>query len=76
MRLPTFDGGRLPTAPGAGEGALDPVCGMTVDPGTSAHRFEHEGTTYHFCCEHCLVKFRDDLPKSMLGKVLRRELRE
>ena len=27
---------------------IDPVCGMQVDPATSARWFEHKGTTYHF----------------------------
>ena len=38
--------------------ATDPVCGMSVDPGTAAHVLEHEGTKYYFCCSHCLEKFR------------------
>jgi P-type Cu+ transporter len=38
-------------------GVLDPVCGMTVDPATSKHRFEHNGTTYHFCSAGCRTKF-------------------
>ncbi len=39
------------------EMALDPVCGMEVDPATARHRAEHEGTTYYFCCEGCRKKF-------------------
>ena len=35
----------------------DPVCGMTVDPATSRHRFDHGGTTYHFCSAGCRAKF-------------------
>ena len=38
----------LPLAP-ASETALDPVCGMTVDPTSAADSFIHKGTTYHFC---------------------------
>jgi Cu+-exporting ATPase len=38
---------------------IDPVCGMTVDP-EGPLRHEHHGTTYVFCCEHCLEKFRAD----------------
>jgi hypothetical protein len=30
--------------------AIDPVCGMTVNPGSAAARVEHAGTTYFFCC--------------------------
>ncbi len=36
---------------------LDPVCGMTVDPATSRHRYELDGTTYHFCSAGCRTKF-------------------
>ena len=35
----------------------DPVCGMTVDPGTAKHRRAHAGHTYYFCCQHCAEKF-------------------
>ena len=35
----------------------DPVCGMTVDPATARHRFEHGGATFHFCCAGCRGKF-------------------
>src|SRR3954471_24283641 len=35
----------------------DPVCGMTVDPATSKHRFEHAGRTFHFCSAGCREKF-------------------
>ena len=35
----------------------DPVCGMTVDPAVSKHRFEHEGRMFHFCSAGCCEKF-------------------
>ena len=45
-------------APGAGaKTATDPVCGMKVNPATSKHRFDHDGTTWHFCCAGCRTKF-------------------
>ena len=37
--------------------AKDPVCGMTVDPATTEHRFDHDGRTYFFCCAGCRAKF-------------------
>jgi Cu+-exporting ATPase len=40
--------------------AVDPVCGMTVDPARAAGRFEHAGQTYYFCCRGCLEKFKAD----------------
>ena len=40
--------------------STDPVCGMKVDPATSKHRFDHGGTTYHFCSAGCRTKFAAD----------------
>ena len=37
--------------------ATDPVCGMTVSPGSRFH-LVHAGQTYLFCSEHCLAKFQ------------------
>jgi Cu+-exporting ATPase len=47
--------------------ARDPVCGMTVNPETSRHRFEHNGATYHFCSDGCRTKFESD-PLKYLDK--------
>jgi P-type Cu+ transporter len=47
--------------------ALDPVCGMTVEPGKSAGSFEHGGETYHFCSQHCVTSFKAD-PAKYLAK--------
>src|SRR5438128_11603850 len=38
--------------------AVDAVCGMRVDPATAAHRYEYQGKSFYFCCQHCLEKFR------------------
>src|ERR1700730_9421582 len=35
----------------------DPVCGMTVDPATSRHRFDYRRETFHFCSAGCRTKF-------------------
>ena len=40
--------------------ARDPVCGMSVNPETSKHRFEYNGTTYHFCSSGCRTRFEAD----------------
>jgi Cu+-exporting ATPase len=40
--------------------ALDPVCGMQVDPGTTSHHAAHEGHDYHFCSARCREKFVAD----------------
>ncbi|HET9712861.1 MAG TPA: heavy metal translocating P-type ATPase, partial [Pyrinomonadaceae bacterium] len=47
--------------------ALDPVCGMTVDPERAAGSFEYQGKTYYFCSTHCLHRFREN-PESFLNK--------
>ena len=44
-----------PTAP-----ALDPVCGMEVDPQHSAATVSHDGITYHFCALGCRDRFVAD----------------
>ena len=44
----------------AGTPARDPVCGMTVDPATAKHRFDHAGQTFFFCCAGCREKFAAD----------------
>jgi Cu+-exporting ATPase len=53
--------------------ALDPVCGMTVNPATAKHLAVHAGSTYYFCCAACAEKFQakpdrylDQPPKSGL----------
>ncbi|WP_417021213.1 heavy metal translocating P-type ATPase [Bradyrhizobium algeriense] len=45
----------------------DPVCGMSVDPATSKHRFDYRGETFHFCSAGCRTKFAAD-PVSYLEK--------
>lgn len=40
--------------------AKDPVCGMSVTPGTGKPSAEHDGTTYHFCSQKCHDKFVAD----------------
>ena len=44
----------------AGEQALDPVCGMTVDPATAEHRAIRDGRSYWFCSAGCRQKFLSD----------------
>ena len=44
-------------APDAATLVKDPVCGMTVDPETTAHHAHHGGADYHFCSAGCRTKF-------------------
>jgi Cu+-exporting ATPase len=37
--------------------AIDPVCGMKVDPGAGKPSYEHGGHTFHFCSDGCRIKF-------------------
>ncbi|HEU4933424.1 MAG TPA: heavy metal translocating P-type ATPase [Pyrinomonadaceae bacterium] len=46
--------------------AVDPVCGMKVDPDHAAGSFEYQGKTYYFCSTHCLHRFREN-PESFLN---------
>ena len=60
-----FGGKSLPMLGGSSSGnvvtgVIDPVCGMTVNPATAAGSFDYQGTTYSFCCQGCLTKFRAD----------------
>ena len=48
-------------APAATEAAaIDPVCGMTVQPATAAGSYDYQGKIYYFCATSCLTKFRTD----------------
>ena len=46
--------------PAATGKAIDPVCGMTVDPAKTPHHATHEGIEYHFCNPRCREKFIAD----------------
>ena len=47
--------------------AIDPICGMTVDPATAAGQYDYKGVTYYFCATSCLEKFKAD-PEKVLQK--------
>ena len=50
-----------------GGAAVDPVCGMSVNPATSPHRHIHQRDTYYFCSAGCRAKFAAD-PENYLSK--------
>jgi P-type Cu+ transporter len=52
---------------GGNVGVRDPVCGMSVDPATSRHRFDYRGETFHFCSAGCRTKFAAD-PQAYLDE--------
>lgn len=43
-----------PATPGM---AIDPVCGMSVDPAITEHVMVHDGAHHYFCSAGCLAKF-------------------
>ncbi|MGH6841890.1 MAG: heavy metal translocating P-type ATPase, partial [Methylocella sp.] len=49
-------------------GAIDPVCGMTVDPHTTPHKHTHQGRPYYFCSAGCRTKFAAEPAKYLSGK--------
>jgi Cu+-exporting ATPase len=46
--------------------AVDPVCGMSVDPHTAKHKAGYRGHPYYFCSAGCRTKFLAD-PQKYLG---------
>ena len=46
--------------------AIDPVCGMDVDPATAEHHAAHAGVEHYFCSARCQSKFESD-PARYLG---------
>ncbi|MGQ0774412.1 MAG: XdhC family protein [Pseudonocardiales bacterium] len=50
------------------EEAVDPVCGMTVEVVSARHTFDHEGSTYYFCCPGCRKAFEKD-PVAFISSV-------
>jgi Cu+-exporting ATPase len=51
----------------AGVTAIDPVCGMTVDPHKTPHRHAYRDRTYYLCGNNCRTKFAAD-PEKYLDK--------
>ncbi len=50
--------------------AIDPVCGMQVDPSTAAAGVEHHGNTFYFCSQGCAAKFRSAPEKYLQPKTI------
>src|SRR5580693_7314142 len=40
--------------------AIDPVCGMRVDPEHAAGKTTYKGESYYFCSTNCRAKFEGD----------------
>lgn len=48
--------------------AIDPVCGMEVDPQTAAGSSEYMGQTYYFCSAGCKRDFEKDPERYIHGE--------
>jgi xanthine dehydrogenase accessory factor len=48
------------TSAGQPEGAIDPVCGMTVEVSTTRYYSTFNDKTYHFCSADCQLKFEKE----------------
>lgn len=47
--------------------AIDPVCGMQVDPAQTEWSAEYKGQTYYFCAPGCKRAFEKE-PEKYLNK--------
>jgi Cu+-exporting ATPase len=54
----SLDEGRITF--GVPEAALDPVCGMKVEPSRAAASTTYEGRSYLFCSQSCKERFDAD----------------
>jgi len=45
--------------------AIDPICGMTVNPATAAGSHEYKGQRYYFCSLSCLERFKADPERAL-----------
>ena len=59
---PRLTGKMLTMAPATAP-AIDPVCGMHVDPVKAAAQWDYRGTHYYFCNPRCLERFKADPEK-------------
>lgn len=46
--------------------AIDPICGMKVDPNRTPFRSEYQGREVYFCCAGCKKAFDGDPAAYML----------
>jgi Cu+-exporting ATPase len=66
----TCCGGQHGDADNAAGGAvaIDPVCGMRVNPQTAKHRFTYKGQDYFFCSARCRERFEAEPEKFLQPK--------
>lgn len=56
----TIEQGDVPSPVATAVTAVDPVCGMTVEPAEGAPSLIHGGQVYYFCCSGCRGQFERD----------------
>ncbi len=49
--------------------AIDPVCGMSVDPSKTPHFAHHQGSDFFFCSTRCRERFVADAEKFISAKM-------
>ena len=47
----------------------DPVCEMMVEEGTEAGTYKYKGTTYYFCSESCIERFKAEPEKFLAPRI-------
>ncbi len=57
-------------APPQQDTAIDPVCGMTVNPQATGHRHNLQDRTYYFCSTGCRSKFAADPEKYLTPAIV------
>ena len=50
--------------------AIDPVCGMEVNPKAAPAQTQYEGRTYYFCSLECKEEFEKN-PQRFAGQTIR-----
>src|SRR4051794_31590568 len=50
--------------------AIDPVCGMTVDPRTAAAHVRYRDSDYYFCAKRCAERFQATPETFLAPKVM------
>ena len=48
--------------------AIDPVCGMTVEPATARYTAEHDGQRFYFCCAGCKRSFEQEPQRYLVAR--------
>src|ERR1700736_2206230 len=61
-------GGKYGDGGEAAASAIDPVCGMSVNPATAKHRFSCQGEDYFFCSARCRERFEAEPEKYLQPK--------